>query len=90
MRELAGLLIAPEGSTLQDILIDESAKLGDAALRQVARQALSLAYLRACSLTYVLTCPLALITCPLRWRARRSSTGRRPSRHPSASARRVL
>ena len=39
-RELADLLIAPEGSTLQDILIDESAKLGDAALRRAIRQAL--------------------------------------------------
>jgi len=39
-RELAGLLIDPEGSTLQDILVEESARLGDAAVRQALRTAL--------------------------------------------------
>ena len=39
-RELAKLLVAPEGSTLQDILVDESAKLGDATVRSALRAAL--------------------------------------------------
>ena len=39
-RELANLLLAPEGSTLQDILVDETAKLGDAAVRRALRSAL--------------------------------------------------
>merc|ERR1719199_1900861 len=38
-RELADLLLAPEGSTLQDILVDETAKIGDAVLREQLRQA---------------------------------------------------
>ena len=39
-KELANLVLAPEGSTLQDILVDESAKLGDAAIRRALRTAL--------------------------------------------------
>jgi len=34
------LLLSREGSTLQDILVDEAAKVGDAAVRQALRQAL--------------------------------------------------
>ena len=39
-RELANLLLDPQGSTLQDILVNETAKLGDAAVRSVLRTAL--------------------------------------------------
>ena len=39
-REFARLVLGKEGSTLQDILVEESAKLGDAALRQALRAAL--------------------------------------------------
>jgi hypothetical protein len=39
-RELARLLLSKEGSTLQDILVDEGAKLGDAAVRRALRRAL--------------------------------------------------
>jgi hypothetical protein len=39
-RELVNLLLSPDGSTLQDILVDESAALGDAAVRQALRQLL--------------------------------------------------
>lgn len=38
--EFSKLLLDPEGSTLQDILVDESAKLGDAATRALLRRAL--------------------------------------------------
>ena len=40
MRELANLLLAPEGSTLQDLLVEEASKLGDATVRQALRTAL--------------------------------------------------
>ena len=33
-KELLNLLLAPEGSTLQDILVEETARLGDTAVRQ--------------------------------------------------------
>lgn len=39
-REFANLLIDPKGSTLQDILVDEYARLGDAATRKVLQSAL--------------------------------------------------
>ena len=39
-KEFAKLLLNEEGSTLQEILIDEAAKLGDATTRSILRQAL--------------------------------------------------
>ena len=39
-RELTNLVLAPEGSTLQDILVEETARLGDAAVRRALREAL--------------------------------------------------
>lgn len=39
-KEFAKLLLSEEGSTLQEILIDEAAKLGDATTRSLLRQAL--------------------------------------------------
>lgn len=38
-REFANLLLDPKGSALQDILVDETARLGDAATRAVLREA---------------------------------------------------
>jgi hypothetical protein len=39
-RELANLVLAKEGSTLQDILVDESVRFGDAAVRRALRELL--------------------------------------------------
>lgn len=39
-KEFAKLLLSKDGSTLQDILVEEAAKLGDAATRNLLRQAL--------------------------------------------------
>ena len=39
-REFANLLLDPKGSALQDILVDETARFGDAATRAALRQAL--------------------------------------------------
>ena len=39
-RELTNILLDPQGSTLQDILVNETAKLGDAAVRRALRAAL--------------------------------------------------
>ena len=39
-KELVRLVLAREGSTLQDILVDETAKLGDATVRRALRAAL--------------------------------------------------
>lgn len=39
-KEIADLLLSREGSTLQDILVEESARLGDAAVRSALRRAL--------------------------------------------------
>ena len=39
-KEMANLLLSREGSTLQDILVEESTRLGDAAVRSALRRAL--------------------------------------------------
>jgi hypothetical protein len=39
-KEFAKLILSKEGSTLQEILIEEAAKIGDAATRSILRQAL--------------------------------------------------
>merc|ERR1719149_68417 len=42
-RELTNILLDPQGSTLQDILVNETAKLGDAAVRRALRAAVAMA-----------------------------------------------
>ena len=92
-RELAKLLVAPEGSTLQDILVDESAKLGDATVRSALRAASSTAVDAAAPLGLAPPAALAQLLAPSKddeaiLARRRAPRSRRPSGARGARTRR--
>ena len=61
-KEMANLLLSREGSTLQDILVEESTRLGDAAVRSALRRALiDDMPLAAAAAAAVLSPPAALV-----------------------------